>query len=136
VAKYEIQGGKGVMNPPGVPGKQALWAYGGYYQPGCQLYEIEQLVFTPGREQNKTILHMSRISNWHTSEHEVVSVDTLEKSQKLSLLGELEGGAAKFAVLLGVDDSGQEHFVTYQSFAVQQQDRLSDLVKIAFRKEK
>jgi hypothetical protein len=133
---YEIQGGRGVMTPPGVSGKQALWAYGGYYQEGCQLQEIEQLLFTPTREQSKTILHMSRVSNWHTKEHEVVFINPLEKSQKLSLLGEIEEGATKFEAFRGLDETGKAHFVVYQSFAIYQQDRLSDLVKIDFRKEK
>lgn len=79
---------------------------------------------------------MSRISNWHLKEHEAVFVDSFNRSQKLSLLGEIEEGAAKFEVLKGIDENGDKHFVVYQSFAVHQRDRLSDLITIDFRKEK
>ena len=135
VLKQEIQDGRCVMKPPGVAGKQALWAYGGYYQTGCGLHEIEQIVFTPTRDHDKTSLHLSRLSSWHTKDREVVWINPLEDAQKLSVLGDIEQGAATFDWFQGGDEEGNTCSVLYRSFAVYQRDRLSDLVEIKLYKE-
>ncbi|RZI46568.1 hypothetical protein [Candidatus Finniella inopinata] len=135
VLKQEILMGQSVMTPPGTMGKKALWAYGGYYQPGCGLSEIEQIVFTPMREHEKTGLHLSRLSSWHTKDHDIVWVNPLEERQKFSLLGDIEQGAATFDWFQGSDEQGNACSVRYQSFAVYQRDRLSDLVEMEFYRE-
>ena len=136
VLKQEILCGKSIMTPPGVAGKQALWSYGGYYQPGCGLHEIEQIVFTPMRDHDKTGLHLSRLSSWHTKDHDIVWINPLESGQKLSVLGDIEQGSATFDWFQGSDEKGDSCSVPYRSFAVYQRDRLSDLVEIEFYKEK
>ncbi len=135
VLTHEMRDGKWVMSPPGIVGKQPLWCYGGFYQPGCQLHEIEQIVFTPTREQDKTILHLSRISSWHTKGHEVAFIDPLEENQKLSLVGEIEKGHITFKWFQGMDEKGVPYQNHYQSFLIHQKDRLSDVVEIHFRKK-
>ncbi len=132
---HEVREGKPVMVPPGIPGKQPLWSYGGYYQLGCNLHEIEQILFTPSREQDKTILQLSRISSWHTKNHEIVFIDPLEDKQKLTLVGEIEKGHISFHWFQGVDEQGEVHQTCYRSFAIHQQDRLSEVVEIEFQKE-
>ena len=136
ILKQEILDGKNVVTPPGISGKQALWAYGGYYQPGCALNEVEQIVFTPVREHNKTGLHLSRISSWHTKDHDIVWLFPFDHRKNFSVLGDIEQGLAKFKWIQGRDEEGAECSVTYRSFAVYQRDRMSDLIEIDFYKEK
>lgn len=134
--KQEIYQGKYILNPPGIGGKQPLWAYGGYYQSGCALHEIEQIVFTLTKEQSQTIIHPSRISNWNTKDHEIELINPLTLQQKLSLQGNFEQGHSILKILGGYTETGEEIFITYRSYAVHQKDRLSDLLEIEFEKEK
>jgi hypothetical protein len=143
VLKQDVVDRKLIITPPGKENGQPLWGYGGYYQVGCDLKQIEQIFFTPMIESSKTAVHLTKASSWVAKsvlpsavhqKPEIKFMDEIKDEGMLNLVGEIEQGQASFSLPIGVDETGAVHKQTYQSVSIQQEDALTPFVEIIFKK--
>ena len=110
-----------MITPPGAVNANPVWGYGGYYRDGCDLHQIEQILFTITRNPPNTGVHLSRSSR-------VKSGATFVDSSSVKNLGELiEAGAAQISLNYGVDEEGKGVGQSYRSYRAIQNNSEIDI---------
>ena len=110
-----------MITPPGILNANPVWGYGGYYREGCDLHQIEQILFTITRNPPNTGVHLSRGNRVRPGATFVdsVSVKNLEEL--------IEAGAAQISLNYGVDEEGEGVGQFYRSYQITQNNSAIDI---------
>jgi hypothetical protein len=101
--------GKVLSSPPGVLNTRVLRGYGGYYQPGVPLEDIQQIYYALTSDYDQTRIRLYRSSvlqAQHTPpprggrefNHEIMFSPFPREEEYLSLAGALAAGYARFSI--------------------------------------
>ena len=130
--KQQMVDKKLIVTPPGKEGAQPLWGYGGYYRPGCDLKQIEQIFFTPFVEGQRTGVFLTRASSVLGSSNS--NITFMDNASLSNLAGDIEAGKVTLDVSLGIDEGGFQHCRRYISVAFKQNDPSIPSIEITFKK--
>lgn len=130
--------------PSGQLNQYPLWAYGGYYQPGCRLEDVEQTVFTLSLNtaQSSPVARalIREISFWKKTpivfdKWRVAFQAPLTPRHQLSLGDEITQGFVTCQFQMGCDERGTPWRQGYRSYQFEQKSSWGNLVLIRFKKE-
>ncbi len=138
-----IDNGQMIVDPPGISGGEPLWGYGGYYRTGCQLEDIEQIVFTLGAKGRDTTVFPTRLSQWifqgiypwqpPKTGQKTIFMDSIPKEESSNLKTQIEQKGVVIAVAEGVDETGEFLERFYESYDVGPLDTVSNTFDILLK---
>lgn len=119
------KGGNFHRNGAAADGIYPLWGYGGYYDHGCDISQIEQIYFAVIGSKEKSDIHLTTSTSWaqqgviipqttRMRQHNIRFMDQTEHPLPLSV--SIFGGGVQMPLYLGRDDTGDEIYENYESF--------------------
>lgn len=139
VRKEKLLDGQIRVTPPGNTNCYPLWAYGGFFEPGCSLKAIEQGVFTLTSRQSATVAS-SPLSFWRDkttalSGETIYFLSDFKPKHWRTLAGDIETGQVRVDLCYGVDERGETCRQIYRSFRFIQHDPTHGILEVFFTKE-
>lgn len=141
--------GASVITPPGLLKGYPLWAYGGFFQPGCSLDQIGQVLFTIVKDSERvrhTAIQVSRLGYWlgkgvqsdnrpALAEGRQVMLMEGYASQELRTLEEnIKVGDVSIELSYGKDEFRRPLRQIYESYDAECVDRVGQAYDIYFKK--
>jgi len=139
VRKETLPNGQMYITPPGKINCYPLWAYGGFFEPGCRLKAIEQGVFTlttqPVPKVTTSPLNFWRNKTTALSGETLCFLGNFKSKHWRTLAGDIETGQVRVDLCYGVDERGETCRQIYRSFRFTQHDLIHGILEVFFTKE-